>query len=75
MSDFDKIIQGESRNLYKMYAPILKARYKTEEAAIAGVASAIRAALAKYEGVIVDATTKAQIQGDIERVLQSMVAN
>lgn len=75
MSEFDKVILNESKTLYKMFSPILKARYKTEEAAIAGLSAVIRQALSKYEGVVVDATTQAKIQGDIERLLTSMVAN
>lgn len=75
MSEFDKVILNESKTLYKLYSSVLKARYKTEEAAIAGLSAEIRKALQKYDGLVVDAKTKAAIQGDIERLLTSMVTN
>lgn len=75
MSEFDAVVQSESRNMYREYKAALLARYKTEEAAIAGVSSAIYKVIAKYEGSVVTPSVQARIQKDIAVALRSMVTN
>jgi len=75
MSEFDAVVQNESRNMYREYKAALLARYKTEEAAIAGVSAEIYKVMARYEGRVVTPTVKDQIQADIVRALRAMVTN